>query len=436
MNIQTEEKPVTESAIVLPAGFTASLKPAAPLVIAEAKKNGVISTREIAAIIRPEAVSDRYLFRDTIAGIGRYLREMGIILAKGKTDLERRSIPLPRLTLRTSVSIAFKPLTEADLKAVARMMGQGSNDFDDSELALYQNVVRRFPLLKSAETVELFRRRAEGDLEAHFRLILHNLKLVFFLAQKRTGCGLDLSDLVQEGILGLMKAVERFDCERGFQFSTYATWWIRSKIDRAITDKARSIRIPVHLAQKYYQIRRASSALEQELGREPTPEEIGARLQISSRYVAKMLFAVLGTQSESLDAERDLGGMETNRYESIADSQTVSPLSVLEAKETLDEVVTEIRSFLIKLSTLPALDERYRNIFRMRYGLDGTFLSRPTLERIGEKFGVTRERIRQIVEVVWERLCTAEVHSNEGWLIQQLERIEELETVTGTFAKI
>lgn len=427
---------ITQNTLVLPAGFAARLKPVAPLVIAEAQKNGVISTREIAAIIRPEAVSDRYCFKETINGIGKYLREIGILLAKGKTDLERRTMPLPHFSLRASLSVAFKPLTDADMKAVALLMGQRGADFDDSEFALYQSVIRQFPLLTHSQAVELFQKRAQGDMEAHFRLILHNLKLVFFWAKKYLNRGLELSDMVQEGILGLMRAIERFDWNRGTAFSTYTSYWIRQKIGQAITDKARSIRIPVHLVQKYNQIRRASASLEQELGREPTPEEIGAHLQISPRYISKMLFAVLGTQAESLDAEPAGEEDGINQHEHLADTRVVSPLSILEAKETLEERAAEVRAFLIALATLPALDDRYRRIFRMRYGLDGTFFSRPTLEQVGQKFGVTRGRIGQIVEAVWERLARAGRRENEGWLLQHLEQIEELETVTGAFTKI
>lgn len=426
----------TQSTLVLPADLAASMKSAAPLFIAEARKNGVISTREIAAIIRPEARADRYRFKRTIADIGTYLRQIGLVLAKGQTDLERRVLPLPSVSFRTLQSITFRPISDADMKAVALLMEQGSKDFDDTELALYQKVISKFPLLTHSQVMELCKARAAGDIEAHFRLILHNLRLVFFWANKYLNRGLELSDMVQEGILGLMKAIEKFDYTLGHQLSTYAVWWIRQKITRAITDKARSIRIPVHLAQKYYQIQRTSASLEQELGREPTPEEIGARLQISPRYVAKLLFAVLGTQTESFDTDTGENGEEIHKHEIVADAHAVSPVSALEAKEALEEIAAEVRAFLIALATLPTLDERFRTIFRMRYGLDGTFFSRPTLEQVGQKFGVTRERIRQIVEAVWERLTRAGRMENEGWLLQHLEQIEELETVTGVFTKI
>lgn len=426
----------TQSMLVLPADLAASMKSAAPLFIAEARKNGVISTREIAAIIRPEARADRYRFKRTIADIGTYLRQIGLVLAKGQTDLERRVLPLPSVSFRASQSIILKPISDADMKAVALLMEKGSKDFDDTELALYQKVISKFPLLTHSQVMELCKARATGDIEAHFRLILHNLRLVFFWANKYLNRGLELSDMVQEGILGLMKAIEKFDHECGYQLSTYAVWWIRQKITRAITDKARSIRIPMHLARKYYQIRRASASLEQELDREPTPEEIGTRLQISPRYIAKILFAVQGTQAESLDAEPAGEEDGTNQHGRLADTQAVSPVSALEAKEALEEIAAEVRAFLIALATLPALDDRYRSIFRMRYGLEGTFFSRPTLEQVGQKFGVTRERIRQIVEAVWERLTRAERMENEGWLLQHLEQIEELETVTGVLTKI
>lgn len=441
MNTQTlaseESADSKPTQVAIPSGLENRLRPIAPLVFTEAKKSGIITTRELAAVIRGECVSDRYVFKSTISIIGQFLAGLGINLAKGKIDLERRTIPLPKTVYAVALSLKFNKLTDADFRAV-QSLADRNVDFDDSELALYQEVCIRFPLLKAVEQTELFKARAQGDLEAHFRLILHNLKLVFHWADKRRNRGLDFEDLVQEGILGLMIAVGKFDWQRGYLFSTYGSWWIRSKIDRAIDDKARSIRIPVHLAEKFYMIKRASSQLLATLGREPTNEEIAERLKMSPRYVKKMLEAVYGTETSSLDqAPREMADNETaDLYRAIPDQQAVSPVSLLEAKEALEDVASEVRALLVRLQTLPCFDDRFRKIFRMRYGLDGLFFSRPTLEAIGEQFGVTRERIRQIVAAVWERLKREGVSGGDEWLLAKLSQIEELESVTNSFVKI
>lgn len=436
MDIQIEDKTAdVPSALVLPAGFAASLKPHASIVINGAKKNGVISTREIAAIIRPEAISNRYTFKDTIAHIGRYLREIGVVLAKGQADLDRRLLPLP-LIARISIP-RFKNLTELDLKALASIGEKNGGEFDTSELALYQGVIRKFPLLNSKEVTTLFERRAEGDLEAQHLLVLHNLRLVFSWANKYRNRGLDFSDLAQEGILGLMKAIEKFDWARGFMLSTYASWWIKQRITRAIEDKARSIRLPVHLAERFYKIKRAQETLTHNLGREATPEEIGEKLKILPRYVSKILNSVYGTESVSLEVDpNEESEVSTGLHQAIADPHSVSPSSTLEAKEALEEAVADTRKLLVAVAALPALDDRYSKIFRMRYGLDGVFFSRPTLEVVGQKFGLTRERIRQVVNVVWKRLQQIGIHGDDDSFVKQLAHIEELETVTSTFAKI
>ncbi len=421
--------------LVIPTSLAARLKGNASLIITSAQKHGAISTREIAAILRPGNVSDRNQLKSTLELLNGFLTGIGLSLARGQTDLEKRLLPLPTPARRAYLNLEFGPIKETDIQLL-KALQEDNQDYEYSEFGLYREVTRRFPLLDYKQTVELFKKRAEGDLEAHYRLILHNLKLVFHWAFKFQNRGLDLSDLIQEGILGLLRAVEGFDWTRGFQLSTYASQWIRAKIDRAVKDKGRTIRLPVHFSEKHRLMLNTADILNRELGRDATHEEIGKRLNLPTRLISKMFRVIQASETGSIDEMVSSDDGEYSQHKAIADAKAVSPSSTLEAKEALEETVAEVRSLLIKLATLPSFDERYSKIFRMRYGLDGTFFARPTLEDCGNKFGVTRERIRQIVLICWQRLNEAGIKGDEDWFIAKLNQIEELESVTGTLAKI
>ncbi len=425
-----------ETTLVIPTNLAVHLKNNAPLIITEAKKYGAISTREITAILQPTSVSDRYRLKDTIGLLDSFLAGVGITLARGKVDLEKRILPLPRLVTSPSLNIRFRPIKDSDLQLLTSLNGDRS-EFDDSELALYRDVIKRFPLLTYDQSVELFKRRATGDLEAQYLLILHNLKLVIHWAYKYQGRGLDLADLVQEGVIGLLVAIEKFEWQRGFQLSTYASQWIRSKLQRALMDKGRMIRLPAHFSEKYHLVLRTAVILHMELGRDATHEEIGKRLNLPPRFITKVFQVVEASEAGSLD-DSITGSEDSGEvYKKVTpDTKVVSPSDILEAKEKLEEVAAEVRAFLIKLATLTTFDDRWRQMFRMRYDLDGTFFARPTLETVGEKFGVTRERIRQIVEACWLRLNADGSKFDEEWLLAKMNQIEELESVTSTFTKI
>ena len=426
---------VETSTLIIPGDLLAHLKPNAPLIISDARKNGKISTRGIAAIIRPEAVSDRYKLQSTVALLDKFLVDIGLGLARGNDDLQMRQLPLPSFQSRATVSINFTKLNERDVRFLASLEKQ-ELELDSSELALYRETVRRYPVLSNPQIVELFKEREKGEQAAHHLLILHNLKLVFSCAMRYRNRGLDLSDLVQEGIIGLMTAIDRFKWRLGYHLSTYALWWIRQKITRAIEDKARSIRLPVHVAEKYYAIRKTIKTLTLELGREPSHEEIAGKIGFPTLFVTKLLHSVWGTESDSINQQVTTDEDSPEQQDLLADTRTMTPASALEAKETLDEVVTEVRTLLIKVNTLPRFDDRYRQMFRMRYGLDGIFFSRPTLKTVGQKFGVSRERIRQVVETCWVHLNELGIKGDDEWFVAKLAQIEELESITGVLTKL
>ena len=424
-----------DDALVIPTDLVLHLKRNAQLIITSAQKNGVISTREIAAILKPGSVSDRNNLKTTLGLLDSFLAGIGLSLARGRVDFEKRSLPLPLMVSRVSLSLRFQPLSEDDYKLVSSI-SLNNTESEYYEFALYQEVIRKFPLLDYKQTLELFKKRADGDLEAHYRLVLHNLKLVFHLAYKNQGRGIDLSDLVQEGVIGLLRAIEKFEWQRGFHLSTYATWWIRNRIQRAIMDKARTIRLPAHFLEKYHLVQRMAGVLEKELGREPTSGEIGERLNLPAHFVSKMFEVSANSETSSIDAPLGDDSDSTQRHNTIADSSTVSPDNMMEAKETLEAKVLEVRAFLVQVATLPRLDDRWRDIFRMRYSLNGTFFARHTLEAVGVKFGLTRARIGQIVDLFWQRLGEAESKYSEDWLLAVMDQIEELESVTGILTKV
>ena len=237
----------------------------------------------------------------------------------------------------------------------------------------------RVQLLTAAEEVELALKIEEGDQEAKQRLAEANLRLVVSIAKRYVGRGMQFLDLIQEGNMGLMKAVEKFDYRKGFKFSTYATWWIRQAITRAIADQARTIRIPVHMVETINKLIRIQRQLLQDLGREPTPEEIGAEMDLPTEKVRE----ILKIAQEPVSLETPIGEEDDSHLgDFIEDQDATSPAEHLRiVKEQLEDV-------------LDTLTDREENVLRLRFGLDDGRTR--TLEEVGKVFGVTRERIRQI----------------------------------------
>lgn len=251
----------------------------------------------------------------------------------------------------------------------------------DDPVRMYLKEIGRVSLLKADEEIELARRMQEGDEEAKNQLAEANLRLVVSIAKRYVGRGMLFLDLIQEGNLGLLKAVEKFDYEKGFKFSTYATWWIRQAITRAIADQARTIRIPVHMVETINKLVRVSRQLLQELGTDPTPEQIGAVMDLTPDRVRE----IQKVAQEPVSLETPIGEEEDSHLgDFIEDEDAPAPdeaASYILLKEQLEEV-------------LETLTPREAKVLRLRFGLDDG-RSR-TLEEVGQEFGVTRERIRQI----------------------------------------
>ncbi|MCD7869633.1 MAG: RNA polymerase sigma factor RpoD [Enterocloster clostridioformis] len=251
----------------------------------------------------------------------------------------------------------------------------------EDPVRMYLKEIGKIPLLGMEDEVELAKKMELGDPEARKRLAESNLRLVVSIAKRYVGRGMQFLDLIQEGNLGLIKAVEKFDYTKGYKFSTYATWWIRQAITRAITDQARTIRIPVHMVETINRLVRTSRQLLQELGREPTTEEIAARLDLPVERVSE----IMKMSQEPVSLETPIGEEEDSHLgDFIQDDNVLVPQDAA-AFTLLHEQLMEV---------LLTLTEREQKVLRLRFGLDD---GRPrTLEEVGKQFNVTRERIRQI----------------------------------------
>ena len=251
----------------------------------------------------------------------------------------------------------------------------------DDPVRMYLKEIGRVPLLSADEEIALAKRMESGDEAAQKELAEANLRLVVSIAKRYVGRGMLFLDLIQEGNLGLIKAVEKFDYNKGYKFSTYATWWIRQAITRAIADQARTIRIPVHMVETINKLIRVSRQLLQQLGREPSPEEIAEAMEISVERVRE----IMKIAQEPVSLETPIGEEEDSHLgDFIEDQDAPAPAeaaSFMLLKEQLEEV-------------LDTLTEREERVLRLRFGLDDGRAR--TLEEVGQNFGVTRERIRQI----------------------------------------
>ena len=246
---------------------------------------------------------------------------------------------------------------------------------------MYLKEIGRVSLLTAEEEVALALKIEEGDQEAKQRLAEANLRLVVSIAKRYVGRGMQFLDLIQEGNMGLMKAVEKFDYRKGFKFSTYATWWIRQAITRAIADQARTIRIPVHMVETINKLIRIQRQLLQDLGREPTPEEIGAEMDLPTEKVRE----ILKIAQEPVSLETPIGEEDDSHLGDFIEDQEATSPAEHAAYELLKEQLEDV---------LDTLTDREENVLRLRFGLDDGRTR--TLEEVGKVFGVTRERIRQI----------------------------------------
>lgn len=355
---QTE---VVTNSIPLPAeGPEASVEEAKKQLIEQGKKTGELNYEQIAdklAIFEMES--------DQVEEFIDQLEGHGIELERKSDDEEH----LDRL---------MKPTEEKfDLNDLSVPPGVKIND----PVRMYLKEIGRVDLLKAEEEVRLAKLIEQGDEEAKKRLAEANLRLVVSIAKRYVGRGMLFLDLIQEGNMGLIKAVEKFDYSKGFKFSTYATWWIRQAITRAIADQARTIRIPVHMVETINKLIRVQRQLLQDLGREPSPEEIGEEMDLPPEKVRE----ILKIAQEPVSLETPIGEEDDSHLgDFIEDSDAQSP-SDHAAYELLKEQLEDV---------LDTLTDREENVLRLRFGLDDGRTR--TLEEVGKVFGVTRERIRQI----------------------------------------
>ena len=335
------------------------------LVTVGKKKKNTLEIQEI-----NDAFSDMELEAEQMDKIFEYLEAQNIDILRINADNE---------DLHDDVEIILSDEDDVDVEKIDLSVPDGISIEDP--VRMYLKEIGKVPLLSADEEVELAKRMSEGDEDAKKRLAEANLRLVVSIAKRYVGRGMLFLDLIQEGNLGLIKAVEKFDYSKGFKFSTYATWWIRQAITRAIADQARTIRIPVHMVETINKLIRVSRQLLQELGREPMPEEIAEELDMPVERVRE----ILKISQEPVSLETPIGEEEDSHLgDFIQDDNVPVPAEAAAAtllKEQLDEV-------------LDTLTEREQKVLRLRFGMnDGRAR---TLEEVGKEFDVTRERIRQI----------------------------------------
>jgi RNA polymerase primary sigma factor len=257
-------------------------------------------------------------------------------------------------------------------------------------LQLFMNEAARYPLLTAAEEVELAKRVERGDKEAKDRMVNSNLRLVISIAKRYQGHELPLLDLIQEGIIGLIRAVEKFDWRRGFKFSTYATWWIRQAVQRGVANKSRTIRIPVHISEREQKMRRAERTLRGKLGRDPTDEEVAAEAKLPLEQLREVRQAARAVTS----LDRPVGEGDAVYGDLVASEHAPAPeeeVQVTLGRDALEKALAE-------------LPEREQEVLRLRYGLNGD-VDPASLEEIGRRLGITRERVRQLEARALEKLA-------------------------------
>ena len=327
------------------------------------KKKGILEIQEI-----NDFFSDMELDSDQMEKVFDYLEANNVDVLRISNDDD--DIP---------DDIVMSDEDDIDVEKIDLSVPDGISIEDP--VRMYLKEIGKVPLLSAEEEVELAKRMADGDEEAKKRLAEANLRLVVSIAKRYVGRGMLFLDLIQEGNLGLIKAVEKFDYHKGFKFSTYATWWIRQAITRAIADQARTIRIPVHMVETINKLIRVSRQLLQELGREPTPEEIAAELDMPVERVRE----ILKISQEPVSLETPIGEEEDSHLGDFIQDDNV-PVPAEAASFTL------LREQLVEV--LGTLTEREQKVLRLRFGLDDGRAR--TLEEVGKEFNVTRERIRQI----------------------------------------
>jgi len=331
-------------------------------LVAEGRERGYLTFEEIASCLEEVEIT-----KEQVRDLHVYLVDSGIEIVSA--DGRPPQVGAPAAAVDGQPAAPKKP--EIDLTVEPSL----------DSLRLYLRSIGRVDLLTADQEVTLAKRIERGDMYAKQQMIEANLRLVVSIAKGYLGRGLSFLDLIQEGSLGLIRAVEKFDYRRGYKFSTYATWWIRQAVTRAIADKARTIRIPVHMVEKLNKVVHVERQLVQEFGREPTPEEIALELQWTAREVKD----ILRIAQLPVSLEKPIGEEEDSELGDFVEDETAESPFELASENLRRENVRR---------ALDALPQREREVIEMRYGLKGH--QARTLEEVGRAFGVTRERIRQI----------------------------------------
>ncbi len=364
-------------------------------LIQKGKNQGFVTEQEIMKAL-PD-IEENILIIDQ-------LHELFLDLGVDVIDVKEEKIWKERLQKKlagddSSIKITLDDVepTEEDLKEEEKAAKKKEapqefvnlSDISNDSVRMYLNEIGRVPLLVAEEEVMLAKRIEKGDLAAKQKLAESNLRLVVSIAKRYIGRGLPFLDLMQEGNFGLLRAVEKFDYTKGFKFSTYATWWIRQAITRAIADQARTIRIPVHMVETMNKLTHTQRRLQQELGREPLPEEIAVEMDLDLKKVNH----ILKISQDIVSLESPVGSEEDSKLgDFIKDESVQSPFETAHT-EMIKENITELLEYL---------SAREQKIIKMRFGLDDGIPH--TLEEVGKEFNVTRERIRQIEAKVLEKL--------------------------------
>jgi RNA polymerase primary sigma factor len=343
-------------------------------LLAEVRERGYVTFEELTASLEEVDVTKEQL-RDLRA----HLVEQGIDL------LAEDGKPAKLSGEGTSEETEAKDAASGNKKIEIDLTVEPSLD----SLRLYLRSIGRVGLLTAGQEVALAKRIERGDMEAKQHMIEANLRLVVSIAKGYLGRGLTFLDLIQEGSLGLIRAVEKFDYRRGYKFSTYATWWIRQAVTRAIADKARTIRIPVHMVEKLNKVVHVERQLIQELGREPTPDEIASQLDCTVREVKD----IQRLAQLPISLEKPIGEEEDSELGDFVEDET--------ADSPFELAIENLRRENVR-KALDALPDREREVIEMRFGLKGH--EARTLEEVGRAFGVTRERIRQIENTTLKKL--------------------------------
>ncbi|CAB4941422.1 unannotated protein [freshwater metagenome] len=342
-------------------------------LVAEGQERGYLTVEQVTTCLEEADVT-----KEQVRELHAHFEEQGIdLLHEGDPGI---GAPAPPIT-------EGPPAAEKSSRRGGRSDSRKKPEIDltvepslDS-LRLYLRSIGRVSLLTAAQEVELARRIERGDMAAKQQMVEANLRLVVSIAKGYLGRGLTFLDLIQEGSLGLIRAVEKFDYRRGYKFSTYATWWIRQAVTRAIADKGRTIRIPVHMVEKLNKVVHVERQLVQSLGREPTPEEVASELDITPHEVRE----ILRMSQQPVSLEKPVGDEDESQLGDFVEDQNAESPFELASESLRKENVRRV---------LAALPQREREVIEMRFGLTG---GQPrTLEEVGRAFNVTRERIRQI----------------------------------------